>query len=1232
MALLCMGLVTAACGGKDRELSQILLPVNVTSCLNDSFAQTSSATPIQLCLFLDGINDGPEGGSMQCALAGALPVCEADDSSCASGSSWLCESPNLIVEKGDTLAAQLFLVRGDEAACGTFAQSFDRTSDRCEGALDPAQPDAGAQTCLARLDFSYSYDGEVLAPEDAVSISHSGFVWETLGEFSSSEASGAVCPQIDSPPPGSAERCAGASCAPVPLTVSLEGVGLGSVTGGEFNCNKTQAGTETCTAQYPTGRVLSLAASADDGATFAGWGEGSCGSEAQCEITLDAAQTLQPTFGYTLSLAVEGQGAVTTPTPGFDGEGIDCRSSSGAQIDCPKLYVGGETVVLTADDTNGWNFASWSLAQCTDTSCAVTMTEPISVTATFGHRVSVALEGQGMVSSNPAGVMCPGQCTQAFQPGNSVQLSATRLPDQTTFHSWVGACENADAQCDLGVLMDSVQLTARFGYNLAVATQGPGTVQRSEMGIACDSGQADCRAYLPGAQVTLTAVPNPGANPGAVFVGWSEASCGTMPTCTVIADAARTVTANFEATYELQIGFSDAGAGQVEIVPDQGPARSCTAPGPCTELFNAGTQITINAQPDASAYFEGFSGACTGAGACQFTMDQARTLGVSLLSKFDLTVTLIGSGAGQVDLSPAPLPGTGAASCTSGTCVASYETGTVVNISDVAGAGAGFDQWEQDCTGSGACQVTMDQSRTVLARFVAQYDLNVNFVGQGAGTVNLNPPDQNCLSTAVCSQTYNEGEVVTVTAQPGGTAAFASWTTGPCTGSSNPVCVVTMNQAQTLTIDFVPLRALAVSFPVVAGQGSGTVEVTAPGQTPQTCASPTQCALFYPDGTQVTLTAMSAAGSTFDAWGGACAGTVGPACTLDMTQNRSASATFIREYTLSVTFPGAGAGQVQLTPPGATCTAEPCAQVYTHGTQVTLTPTPTAPNVFAGWGGACAAAGTGPCTLTLTADQSAIATFDPPGSDVTVVLGGDGVGTVNYIPGATCSVGAPQNCTQTVPFDSDLTLVASAQGGANTFGGWLGCPAPSGNSCTLNNVTAPITVTAQFFGEKTLTLDLAGAGRGSVTVSPGSNCNNRDVPNTCPVNTYDHGSSVTLTAQARNNSTVFTGWTGACAPAGTGPCTVTMDQDQTISALFEETGVDLTITGDGQVQLTTTTSSVTCNTPGCIQIYDIGEVVTLTAIDGTETFSSWTGACAATPGPICMITISIAHTVGAIFQ
>jgi hypothetical protein len=76
------------------------------------------------------------------------------------------------------------------------------------------------------------------------------------------------------------------------------------------------------------------------------------------------------------------------------------------------------------------------------------------------------------------------------------------------------------------------------------------------------------------------------------------------------------------------------------------------------------------------------------------------------------------------------------------------------------------------------------------------------------------------------------------------------------------------------------------------------------------------------------------------------------------------------DITLSVQLTGAGSGSVSSDPSGIACGAD-CSEVYLAGTSVTLTATPEAGSVFAGWGGACSGLAT---TCQVTTNQSLLVT------------------------------------------------------------------------------------------------------------------------------------------------------------------------------------------------------------------------------------------------------------------
>ncbi|MFQ5517250.1 MAG: hypothetical protein ACE5E8_06720, partial [Acidimicrobiia bacterium] len=98
------------------------------------------------------------------------------------------------------------------------------------------------------------------------------------------------------------------------------------------------------------------------------------------------------------------------------------------------------------------------------------------------------------------------------------------------------------------------------------------------------------------------------------------------------------------------------------------------------------------------------------------------------------------------------------------------------------------------------CTLTVNGNQTATATFQpAEYLLNVNVAGSGAGTVTSSPPGISCGSD--CSQTYTEGTTVTLTAVPSSGSVFTGWS-GPCSGQGT--CTLTVNGNQTATATFQP--------------------------------------------------------------------------------------------------------------------------------------------------------------------------------------------------------------------------------------------------------------------------------------------------------------------------------------------------------------------------------------------------------------------------------------------
>jgi hypothetical protein len=131
----------------------------------------------------------------------------------------------------------------------------------------------------------------------------------------------------------------------------------------------------------------------------------------------------------------------------------------------------------------------------------------------------------------------------------------------------------------------------------------------------------------------------------------------------------------------------------------------------CSTPFADGAVVTLTPAADPGSTFTGWSGACSGTGPCTVTMDQARSVTATFdLPTHTLTVAKNGTGSGSVSSSPAGID------C-GATCSHAYTQGQLVTLTPTAAAGSTFADWSGDCTGTGACTVTMSQARSVTATF-----------------------------------------------------------------------------------------------------------------------------------------------------------------------------------------------------------------------------------------------------------------------------------------------------------------------------------------------------------------------------------------------------------------------------------------------------------------------------------------------------------------------------------
>jgi hypothetical protein len=250
-------------------------------------------------------------------------------------------------------------------------------------------------------------------------------------------------------------------------------------------------------------------------------------------------------------------------------------------------------------------------------------------------------------------------------------------------------------------------------YTVTVTLAGTGTGTVQSVGSNAISCPGTCSLQGPdGTGPTLVAM----AAAGSVFSGWqvtgTEFPCSTSPTCSIeIYRSNVAVTATFNATGpNRNLSVTVAGSGSVSSSPVG--INSCA--NSCTAQFPQNSSVTLTAIPAAGFSFQGWSGACTGAGVCALTMDTNKSITAIFVTSVTLTVIVNGPGSVQSSLNQINCPTL---------CSATFPTGATLFLFAYPSTTPPslFNNWSNGpCSGSGACQVTLTGNLSVTANFVAR--------------------------------------------------------------------------------------------------------------------------------------------------------------------------------------------------------------------------------------------------------------------------------------------------------------------------------------------------------------------------------------------------------------------------------------------------------------------------------------------------------------------------------
>jgi len=392
-----------------------------------------------------------------------------------------------------------------------------------------------------------------------------------------------------------------------------------------------------------------------------------------------------------------------------------------------------------------------------------------TVTATFDLipqrllTVTKSGAGSGTVTSSPAGINCGSECSDEFEEGSTVELTAEASAG-SEFREWSGACTGAVGTCEVTMSEDK-EVNARFSHarpTLTLEKSGAGAVKSKPKGVACGNTCTKAVGQLyKGTTVVLAAK----AVTGGALEGWSgcdsSTNTGLEGTCTVAMSASKTVKATFKAPLKAIVNpqvlsVSKAAGTGYGTVKATGLAceAACTSTevpyfggekSPPAKKEKAPALVTLTALPAIGSSFSGWTG-CESEpeGKCVVSMGKAQSVTARFEAKPKFALSLAKTGYGAVKSKPKGV----ACGNTCTSAVASLPEGTVVLLSAKAGTGSKFSSFEgcAKVTPIGeleaTCEVTMSSAKAVKATFTAALKplvnpqvLTVTKAGTGTGTV-----------------------------------------------------------------------------------------------------------------------------------------------------------------------------------------------------------------------------------------------------------------------------------------------------------------------------------------------------------------------------------------------------------------------------------------------------------------------------------------------------------------
>jgi hypothetical protein len=380
-----------------------------------------------------------------------------------------------------------------------------------------------------------------------------------------------------------------------------------------------QVGIDTCDSSFDTLLAVYTGSAVNNLTPIASNDDGGCGNRSKLVFSATA--------GTTYKIAVDGKdGAQGTVELDLYGPPANDDFSS-SRVVSPSLprFISGSTKLATkeagepnhAGNAGGHSvWYSWTPLSGGEVTISTCFPRFDTLLAVY---TGSAVNGLTPVASND-NAPADGDFECGEGGGSEVAFSAVA---GTTYRIAVDGAAGEEGNFELDLQAVG---TPRHLLTVTKSGSGDGTVSSAPAGIDC--GSSCEHEFDQGTTVSLTATPDSNST----FTGWSGSGCSGSGSCQVQLGSDHSVTANFTENApdqrSLSVGRAGTGGGTVGSAP---AGIDCGLT--CSAAFVEGTVVTLTATPDSNSVFGGWSGACSGAGGCQVTMSQARTVTATFNTK-----------------------------------------------------------------------------------------------------------------------------------------------------------------------------------------------------------------------------------------------------------------------------------------------------------------------------------------------------------------------------------------------------------------------------------------------------------------------------------------------------------------------------------------------------------------------------------------------------------------------